>query len=65
MGRQRNRPQKKGQENSPEQKLDEKEATNLSDKEFIVMIIRIINNMKKDIEIIKKNQSEIKNAISK
>ena len=65
MRRQRNKVQMKEQENSPEQKLDEKEATNLSDKEFIVMIIRIINNMKKDIEIIKKNQSEIKNAISK
>ena len=39
------------------------EASNLS--AFRVMIIRILNSMKKDIEIIVKDQSEIKNAISK
>ena len=49
MGRQRNRPQMKEQENSPEE-LDEMEANNLSDKEFRVMIISILNSMKKDIE---------------
>ena len=46
MGRQRSRPQMKEQENSPEE-LDEMEASNLSDSEFKVMIIRILNNMKK------------------
>ena len=40
------------------------ETSNLSDREFRVIIIRILNSMKKDIEIIKKDQSEIKNAIS-
>ena len=63
MGRQRNRPQMKEQENSPEE-LDEMEESNLSHREFRVMIIRILNSMKKDIEIIVKDQSEIKNAIS-
>ena len=29
------------------------EASNLSDRKFIVMIIRILNSMKKDKEIIK------------
>ena len=53
MGRQRNRPQIKEQENSPEEELDEMEASNLSDREFRVMIIRILNSMKKDIETIK------------
>ena len=48
-------------ENTPE-KLDEMEANHLSDREFRAMIIRIISSMEKDIEIIKKDQSEIKNA---
>ena len=54
MRRQRSRPQMKEQENSPEKGLDEMEANNLSDIEFRVMIIRILNSMKKDIEIIKR-----------
>ena len=54
MGRQRNRPQAKEQENSPEE-LDEMEASNLSDREFRVIIIRILSNMKKDMETIKKD----------
>ena len=55
----------KEQENSPEEELNEMEASNLSDVEFRIMIIRMLSNMKKDVETIKKNQSEIKNAISK
>ena len=54
----------KEQENSPEEELNEMEASNLSDIEFRVMIIRILNSTKKDTETIKKDQSEIKNAIS-
>ena len=61
MGRQRKRPHMKEQENSPEE-LDGMEGSNLSDREFRAMIIRIISSMEKDIEIIKKDQSEIKNA---
>ena len=38
------------------------EVSNLSDREFRVMIITILNSMKKDIETIKKDQSEIKNV---
>ena len=37
----------KEQENTPEE-LNEMEASNLSDREFRVMIIRILNSMKKD-----------------
>ena len=55
----------KEQENSPEEELNEMEASNLSDVEFRLMIIRMLSNMKKDVETIKKNQSEIKNAVSK
>ena len=36
------------------------EASNLSDRELKVIIIRILNSMKKDIEIIKKDRLEIK-----
>ena len=34
-------------------------------REFRVMIIMILNSMKKDITAVKEDQSEIKNAISK
>ena len=53
----------KEQENSPEE-LDEMKASNLSNRRFRVMIIRILNGMKKDIETIKGDQSETKNAMS-
>ena len=53
----------KEQENSPEE-LDEMEGSNLSDRQFRIMVIGILPNMKKDIETIKQDQSEIKNAIS-
>ena len=56
MRRKRNRPQIKEQENSPEEQLDEIEASNLSDREFRVMIIKILNSMKKYIQTIKKDQ---------
>ena len=53
----------KEQENTPEE-LNEMEASNLSHIEFKVMIVRILNNMENGIETIKKDQAEIKNAIS-
>ena len=56
MGRQRNRPQRKEQENFPEEELNEREASNLSDIEFRVMIVRILKGLKKDTEMIKKDQ---------
>ena len=54
----------KEQQNPPEEELNEREASNLSDIEFREMIIRILSSMNKDIEIIKKDQWEIKNSIS-
>ena len=54
----------KEQENSSEEELDEMKERNLTDMEFRVMIMRTLNNMKKDIETIKKGQSEIKSTIS-
>ena len=60
MGRQRIRPQMKEQDNSVEEELDKMETSNLSDNEFRVLIIRILNSMEKDIETIKKKRSSQK-----
>ena len=49
MGRQRNTLQIKEQQKSPERELNKMESSNLSDIEFKVMVIRILNSMKKDI----------------
>ena len=46
MGRQRNSPQVKEQEFSPEDKLKEVDASNLSDIEFKVVIIKMFNSIK-------------------
>ena len=43
MGRQRNKPQKKGKEEASERMLTEIEASKLSDIEFKTMIIRKLN----------------------
>ena len=56
--RQRNRLQMKEQEN-PSEELNERKASNLSDREFRVMITRIFNSMKKDIETI--NRGPVRN----
>ena len=78
MGRGRNNPESNGKEESPEKQVNEIEASNLSDIEFKVMVIRMLKelsenykdlsgnyiNMKKDIETMNKNQSEMKNTIS-
>ena len=66
MGRQRHRHQMKEKEISPDEELEESEASNLSHIEFRVRITRILNNMKKDIKniFLKKTSQKIKNAIS-
>ena len=57
----------KEQEKTPERKLNEMEASRLPDTEFKTMVIRILrelsetfNSIKKDIQTIKMNQSEMK-----
>ena len=45
MGRQRNKLQSKGKEESPERVLNETEASNLSDTEFKIMIIRMLKEL--------------------
>ena len=44
----------KEQKNPPEEEINEREESNLSDMEFRVMIKRILNSMRTDIETIKK-----------
>ena len=69
MRRQRNRAQMKEQNKTPEKELNKIETSNLLDEEFKTMIIRMLsefnenfNNIKKGIETIKKNQSEVKDT---
>ena len=45
MGRQRNNPQMKEKEDSPEKELNEIEASNVSDIEFKVMVIRMLKEL--------------------
>ena len=45
MGRQRNNPQLKGKEESPERVLNETEASKLSDIELKTMVIRKSNEL--------------------
>ena len=53
----------KEQEKFPEE-LKEIEASNLSGRDFRVMILRLFDSMQKDIKTIKEDQSELKNVIS-
>ena len=48
----------KEQENSTEEEIDVMEVSNLSDRERTLMIIRILNSMKKDIETIKRTSQK-------
>ena len=45
IGRQRNNPQSKGKRESPEKELNEIEASNLSDTEFKVMVIKMLKQL--------------------
>ena len=54
MGRQRNNPQMKGEEEASERMLTEKEATQLSDTEFKAMVIRKLT----ELEITTRNYRE-------
>ena len=55
MGKQRNGPHKKEQENSPGEEINEMKTSNLSDIEFKV---RMLNSMKNNIEMITKRTSQ-------
>ena len=74
MKRQRNYSQPKQQEKTPENLNDETEISNLPDKEFKVLVLRMLtelgkridehsDNSNKGLEHILKKQSELKNTI--
>ena len=46
MRKQRNMPQMKQQEKTPENKLNEMEASNLPETEFKIMVIRMLNELR-------------------
>ena len=75
MMRQRNMFQMKKQDKTWNKELSEVEISNLPNKEFKVMIIKMLNklrrrmdehseNFNKDLENIRKNQTELKNTIT-
>lgn len=64
MGRQRNNPQRKENETSPEKELNEMEACNLSEKELRIRVIQFINWRDEKINNLCKNQEKIKSDIA-
>ena len=72
MSRQRNMAQKKEQIKIPEKELNKMEISNLSNAEFKTLVIRMLSELsenfnsikKKGMETIKKNQSDMKNALN-
>ena len=69
--RQRNMPQMEEQNKTPEKELNKMEISNLREAEFKTLLIRMLkelsenfNSIKKDMETIKKNQSEMKNTLN-
>ena len=59
LERKTSRPQMKEQEKSPEKELNEMEASYLSDMKFKVMIIKILNSMKKGHKKVR-NEEDVK-----
>ena len=72
MRRQRNMAQMKEQNKTPEKELNKMEASKLLDAEFKTLVIRMLselsenfNSIKKGMEIIQKNDSEMKDTLIK
>ena len=65
MGRQRNRPQIKAKEKSPETELNEMEANNLSDIEFKVMVIRVLRELTENYNHTKRHRDHEKRTSRK
>ena len=59
MGRQKNNPQMKGKEEASERMLTEKEASQLSDVEFKVMIIRKLHELTENYQKLQGNYNEL------
>ena len=63
MRRQRNMAQMKEENKTPEKELSEMEISNLSDAKFKTMVIRMLKEFRKDLDSIKKIQSEVKDTV--
>ena len=63
MRRQRNMTQMKEQIKTPEKELNEMEISNLSDVEFKTLVIRMLKEISKDLNSIKKIQAEAKDTL--
>ena len=48
---------------TPEKELNKMEVSNLSDSEFKTLVIRMLKELSKDLNIIKKIQSETKDTL--
>ena len=59
MGRQRNNPQLKGKEESPERVLNETEASKLSDIELKTMVIRKFNELSENYKELQGSYKEL------
>ena len=75
MTRQRNTAQRKGQTRNPEVQINEEEIGKLPEKEFRIMIVKIIKNLEnkmekmqesinKDLEELKNKHTETNNTIT-
>ena len=59
MGKQRNNPQWKKKEESSEKKLNETEASNLSDIEFKIMVVRMVNKLSENYKELHRRYNEL------
>ena len=63
MRRQRNMTQTKEQIKTPEKELNKMEISNLSDTKFKTLVIRMLKELNKDFNSMKKIQSETKETL--
>ena len=65
MRRLRKMAQMKEQVKTPEKELNKMEISNLSDAEFKTLVIRMLKELSKNLNSIKKTQSEMKDTVIK
>ena len=63
MRKQRNMAQMKEQIKTPEKELNKMEISNLSNAEFKILVIRMLKELSKDLNHIRKIQSEMKDTV--
>ena len=63
MGRQRNNPRSKVNEESPDKKLNEIEASNLSDVKFKIMVIMMLKELNENYKELRGNYKNLVGTI--